>query len=156
MNIKQWLPWLLEDSGEHATDTVSPTAASRPRGAELDLSNAIEAHQEWKHRLEAAIRSRSVLSLDARQVARDDQCELGRWIHGPAATEFSRERQFVDLRNKHAAFHRCAARSVSLSQAGQHELALEEIAETSEFATLSWEVIGDLASMFSRLEGARA
>lgn len=155
MRITQWLSRLVDD--QPPTGHPRPGAAVQlPQMLEVNIRTAIETHQAWKRRLEASIRSRSAVDEDPRLVARDDACPLGRWIHGPGSEQFRGEPHFVDLKQRHAAFHACAARIVLLARSGAHEQALQEMSATSEFASLSWELIGDLASMFGRLEGARA
>jgi hypothetical protein len=155
MRITQWLSRLLDDEPP-ASRPRAPAAVQLPQVLEVNVRNAIEMHQAWKRRLEASIRARAPVDDDPRLVARDDACPLGRWIHGAGAQQFGDEPHFIDLKARHAAFHVCAARILQLARAGEHERALQELASDSEFASLSWEVIGDLASMFGRLEGTRA
>ena len=138
--------------GEPKIMTIANDGAL-PQVFEVSVRNAIEAHQAWKRRLESSIRAGTPVDHDPRLVARDDACPLGRWIHGAGVRQFGAEPRFVDLRAQHAAFHACAAHVVQLAHCGEHEGALRELAANSQFAGLSWEVIGDLASMFGRLEG---
>jgi methyl-accepting chemotaxis protein len=146
MDIKGWLARLLENRDE--VHSVPPEILE---ASGLNFGTAIEAHQEWKVRLRAVIESKSQEKLDPNVVCRDDQCELGRWIHGEGGRQFDDEPQFADLRRKHAYFHACAGRVLLLAQSGHKDRAIAEISPGGDFAQASWEVIGDLASMFTRL-----
>jgi hypothetical protein len=155
MGITGWLARMLRD--DSASPTTASGAASLPAQAQqeaaggLNFRSAIEAHQKWKLRLQAVIESSSREKLDPSVIGRDDQCELGKWIHGAGGRQFGAELQFADLSRKHAYFHVCAGRVLSLAQNGQKKRALTEISATGEFGRVSREVIGDLASMFVRL-----
>jgi len=83
----------------------------------MDLGNAIEAHRQWKVRLRMFINGTSSEQLDPAVIARDNQCELGKWIHGPATAYASRP-CYVALKGAHAEFHANAARVVTKAAAG--------------------------------------
>jgi hypothetical protein len=155
VGMKQWLARILGGRPAPSRPAAAP-ALQVQQVLEINVRNAIEAHQAWKRRLEAAIRSGSAFESDPRLVGRDDVCPLGRWIHGAGGRQFGAEPKFLDLKAKHAAFHQCAGRALSLARAGDDGEALQEMSSSSDFANLSWEVVGDLASIFSRHEGAHA
>jgi methyl-accepting chemotaxis protein len=152
MDIKGWLARLLEEHDDGAGSV--PAVPYEASG--LNFGTAIEAHRQWKMRLQAVIESRSREKLDPMVVCRDDRCDLGDWIHGEGGRQFGAEPQFADLRRKHAYFHVCAGRILSLAQSGQTDLAMAEMSPGGEFARASWEVVGDLASMFTRLKEVKA
>jgi hypothetical protein len=131
-------------------------AALSEEQQELDFRASIEAHQDWKLRLQAAVEGRCDDALDPHLVGRDDQCPLGRWIAEKGMRHFGGQRKFEDLRAKHAYFHVCAGRILSLAQAGRKDAALVELGPTGEFARLSRDVTSDLAALFLRLKGASA
>lgn len=137
------------------TTTTGPDPASRD-AAGLDFREAVEAHQDWKLRLQAVIEGRSVETLDPQVVGRDDRCLLGCWILGEGTRRFGGQRKFADLRAKHAYFHVCAGRILALAQSGQKEAAVTELGPTGEFARLSRDVTSDLAALFLRLKGGEA
>lgn len=156
MRIKDWLARLLERAEPAAPPAAAPSAVQLQQVLEINVRNAIEAHQAWKRRLEAAIRTGAPFEGDPRLVGRDDVCPLGRWIHGAGGQQFGSDAKFLDLKAKHAAFHQCAGRALSLARGGGAADALQEMGCNSEFANLSWEVVGDLASIFTREQGAHA
>lgn len=156
MSMKERLVRLLERKAPAAPPAAAPTAVQLQQALEVNVRNAIEAHQAWKRRLETAIRTGAPFEGDPRLVGRDDVCPLGRWIHGAGGRQFGDDAKFLDLKAKHAAFHQCAGRALSLARAGGDDEALREMGSSSEFANLSWEVVGDLASIFTRQEGVHA
>jgi hypothetical protein len=60
------------------------------------------AHSRWKARLKAAIENKE--QIDTRLAGQDDQCELGKWIHGEGKRH-ANLRESGDLKTKHAKFH---------------------------------------------------
>ena len=66
-------------------DELALTEASRPV-TDFDFDKAIEAHRQWKVRLRKAISGRDTLDSDT--ICRDDQCPLGKWIHGPGGAQW--------------------------------------------------------------------
>lgn len=84
---------------------------------EIDLPQAVQAHINWKLRLQNYLEGRSEEKLDAMVICRDDQCELGQWIHGPGMGHFHDLEPFQQLRADHAQFHYVAANVVQNVQA---------------------------------------
>jgi methyl-accepting chemotaxis protein len=74
----------------------------------MDIDQAIAAHAQWKVRLRAAIASGE--SVDARSIAADDCCALGKWLHGDARKLLGARPAYQDCVERHAAFHREAGR----------------------------------------------
>lgn len=157
MAIGGWLGRLLSNEGAEVDTKISGSQMVEPQeeaAAGLNFRTAIEAHQRWKMRLQAVIEMKSSETLDPKVVCRDDQCDLGKWIHGEAGRRFSDDPQFVELRSKHAYFHVCAGRILTLAQAGQKERAMAEMSSMGEFSRVSRSVVGELASLFMRLNRA--
>ncbi|HLC15323.1 MAG TPA: CZB domain-containing protein [Thermodesulfovibrionia bacterium] len=154
MGMKGWLMRLLSGGAsddatqESTTETVVDSLEEEAAG--LNFKTAIEVHQKWKMRLRAVIDLNSQEALVPEVVSLDDQCALGKWIHGRGGLQFGRDTQFVELRQKHAYFHVCAGRVLKLAQGGQKAKATAELT-TGDFARVSQEVIFDLAQMYTRL-----
>ena len=72
---------------------------------EIDLSDAVQAHINWKLRLQNYLNGKSDETLDPMVICRDDQCVLGKWIHGPALRHFEGDATFHQLCADHAEFH---------------------------------------------------
>ncbi|MDE2372492.1 MAG: cache domain-containing protein [Burkholderiales bacterium] len=118
-----------EGDAPHAADAVE---------SEIDLEQAIEAHRQWKVKLRHAIAEHE--QLDAEKICRDDQCPLGKWLHGSGRGRWGTQPRFVELVDKHAAFHRAAGHVAEVINAGQYEQAERLIASGSEFGQASVEV----------------
>jgi hypothetical protein len=117
---------------------------------EINLMEAIKAHIDWKIRLQKCLEGTSEEELDAAVVCRDDQCQLGKWIHGPAQHHFGGGDAYHSLREDHAHFHLVAGKIVTHVQSGEHEVAggLME----NEYRQASLKVVLALAELNSELE----
>jgi len=105
---------------------------------DFDFDKAIEAHRQWKVKLRKAIGERA--KLDADTLCRDDQCPLGKWIHGPGGARWESRPTFAKLLERHAEFHRTAGGVARSINAGQYSDAERLIGSGSQFARLSTEV----------------
>ena len=82
----------------------------------MDFDAAINVHLEWKLRLTEYLRAPD-RSLSEAEVARDDLCELGRWLHDdPPVDDTTR----LALLDRHAVFHRAVAAVVARAHDGDH------------------------------------
>ena len=111
----------------------------------LDVLGAVSAHQAWSGRLRNVLDGRSQEILDPAVVCKDDQCVLGKWIHGPGQKCCAHLSDFPVLRSKHGDFHRLAA-DVLKAHAGGHRDRANALLE-SDFKTVSHEVVGILTRM---------
>ena len=118
-------------------DAAAPAAAA-VSVADFDFDKAIEAHRQWKVKLRKAIADRE--HLDADSLCRDDQCPLGRWIHGPGGAQWGQRPTFVRLLQKHAEFHQAAGKVARSINAGQMSEAERLVGSGSQFAQVSTEV----------------
>jgi len=118
---------------------LSVAQASTPDGlADFDFDKAIEAHRQWKVTLRKAISGHQ--KLDADTLCRDDQCPLGRWIHGPGGQLWGSKPRFVELTQRHADFHKAAGEVAHKINAAQFTDAERLIGSGSRFAQASTEV----------------
>lgn len=83
---------------------------------EINIMDAIHAHIKWKVRLQDYLNGMSSETLDPMVICRDDQCTLGKWIHGPALKHFHDHQSFHSLRADHAQFHFIAGNVVKKVQ----------------------------------------
>ncbi len=112
---------------------------------EIDLSQAVQAHINWKLRLQNYLGGKSDERLDPMVVCRDDQCELGKWIHGPGMAHFHDLEPFHQLRADHAQFHFIAANVVQKVLASDHAAA-QNILE-SDYPRISHKVVMALTEL---------
>lgn len=117
--------------------------------AEVDISECIEAHMKWKGRLQSYLDGTSKESLDPMIICRDDQCVLGKWIHGPAIKHFHDDEGFHKLRSDHANFHFVAGSVVKKVQ--ENDRAGSEALMRSDYARASRDVIQDLTELNKHL-----
>jgi len=106
---------------------------------EIDLAEAVEAHISWKLRLQRYLDGSSSETLDPMVICRDDQCKLGKWIHGPAIQHFHEHPAFHELRADHAQFHYVAANVVTHVQA-KNRAAADDIFN-NEYQHISHKVV---------------
>lgn len=104
----------------------------------MNFQFAIDSHARWKQRLQVLVDGGDE-GLDAALVERDDQCELGQWIHGAGAS-FAGSDGFLRLCSVHARFHRCAAAVVRAALAGRSGEAEDLLQEGGAFALASREI----------------
>lgn len=113
--------------------------------SEINISDAVTAHMKWKGRLQSYLDGTSEEKLDPMVVCRDDQCTLGKWIHGSAINHFGGDESFQKLRSDHANFHFVAGTVVKKVQ--ENDKTGADKLMKHEYATASREVIFDLTEL---------
>ncbi|MCV5245159.1 CZB domain-containing protein, partial [Escherichia coli] len=89
-------------------------------------AGVINAHLQWRKRLEDCIEGTSQEKLDGGVIMLDDQCVLGKWIYGKAArSTLSLHPEFGELREAHRLFHLYASRVVQTFRVRGKEAARE-------------------------------
>lgn len=111
----------------------------------MDFDGAVRAHSNWKMKLSGYIRNPDH-SLKAVEVARDDTCELGCWIHGEGGA-FASAPEFAALKAAHSRFHKAAAEIVRRADAGEAVSADVALSATSPYAKASMEVVQAVMAM---------
>jgi len=157
MGFKTWLLGLLDGKNAQKKHTDTIASGSLPyvsdpleeEAAGLNFRTAIESHQKWKTRLQAVIdaNSQELLSVDV--ISRDDQCALGKWIHGLGGALFSSDELFRKLQEDHALFHACAGRVLHAAQAGDRANSTTEL-KSGDYARVSQELLLDLAQLYAK------
>jgi len=69
----------------------------------MDLNEAIQKHAQWKFRFHKAILNNE--TMDANTISKDNQCELGKWLHGEAKALYGQRKPYAQCVTGHAAFH---------------------------------------------------
>lgn len=114
--------------------------------AGLDTMGAIEAHIRWKVRLEAYLSGNGSEKLDPAQVEKDNQCVLGKWIHGAGGEQYHGSPMVTELTETHAAFHRCVAEIVRKADRGEIIEATDSL-HNGEYSKLSYRIKTQLARL---------
>lgn len=69
----------------------------------MDLEAAIQRHAEWKMKFRSAMTQHQ--TLDPVIIAKDNYCELGKWLHGKGKTKFGNLSSHAGCVSSHATFH---------------------------------------------------
>ena len=118
--------------------------------SEVNITECIDAHMKWKGRLNSYLDGTSKEQLDSMVICRDDQCVLGKWIHGPALNYFQNDEDFHKLRADHANFHFVAGSVVKKAQENDREGSNALL--KNEYARASRDVIQDLTELNKHLQ----
>jgi len=102
------------------------------------IEKGIAAHAAWKARLRAAVSS-GKFEVPSATVARDNQCEFGKWLYGLSGNETETE-HFSAVKKLHARFHEEAAKVVTLATSGQTAKAEEAIGVQGDYTKASAEL----------------
>lgn len=101
----------------------------------MDLNQAIEKHADWKLRFRNAIAKHE--TMDAAMIAKDNCCELGKWLHGEAKQKFSMLPSYTQCVAKHAAFHTEAGKIAQMINSGKYTDAEKMLAAGTSYAQAS-------------------
>lgn len=82
------------------------------KGNIMDLDSAIQKHGEWKTKFRSAISRQE--TVDADTVAKDNCCDLGKWLYGEAKTKYSNLSSYKDCVARHTSFHSEAGKVATL------------------------------------------
>lgn len=118
----------------------------------MNLDDAINAHTDWKIRLRHAISERETLDVDF--VARDDACDYGQWLRGPARQHFGTLPAYADCVQSHARFHARAAEVAEVINAGDHERAERLLGAGSAYALASRATVLAIEALKRQIAGA--
>ncbi len=138
MGLMDWFKNLAAGKTEDAPPPApvvvadAPTTAPPPEDEEgtlagLNFKTAIDAHMKWKVRLEKCLQSDNEEGLKVDTISRDDQCVLGKWIHGVGGERFGNLREFQEMKMEHSRFHLCAGDVLTCCLAGDKEGASQKL-----------------------------
>lgn len=77
--------------------------------ADFNLTEAFEAHNKWKSKLERELLGKSILPIDATLIAEDSACKLGQWLQGSGQELYAHLPEFEIIKKIHSDYHMCAA-----------------------------------------------
>jgi len=121
------------------------TAPQRLDVSGLDVDKVISAHAQWKTKFRAAISRQE--TMDAATIARDDCCELGKWLHGSMKVRMGRHPRFMELLSEHKKFHKEAGRVAIAINEKEFSHATQMIEHGSAFAEASTLVTNALSAI---------
>lgn len=110
----------------------------------MDIDQAVAAHMDWKVKLRRAIQEHQTVDPS---VGRDDQCPLGKWLHGESKATLGRLASHQTCVGKHAAFHRAVAAVAQKINAGAYADAQRMLEAGTPYADASTAVVGALIAL---------
>ncbi|MEW6558578.1 MAG: CZB domain-containing protein [Pseudomonadota bacterium] len=113
----------------------------------LYLGQAVQGHLAWKKRLKGIVLEGRQDDADISQVASDDLCALGQWLHGHARQRYGRLPQYARLRKIHAEFHLTAGQVLLNSRNNQRDEAEKML--RGAFSALSDQVQLELVRFYA-------
>lgn len=110
---------------------------------EEQIAAAIDAHGQWKARLAAAIESRAS-EFAVEDVAKDDRCDFGAWLHAEGKHGFQSGASYEHARDLHANFHTEAAAVLALALRGKTKAAGGALGPGTPFSHASAALVATL------------
>lgn len=104
----------------------------------MDLNQAIQKHAEWKFKFREALHNHT--TMDAATIGKDNNCELGKWLHGEAKALHGAKPAYTRCLAAHAAFHAEAGKVAAQVSAGKAEKVEQMLAADAPFADASKKV----------------
>ncbi|MDX2056336.1 MAG: CZB domain-containing protein [Gemmatimonadales bacterium] len=114
----------------------------------LDFDAMIAAHRAWKDRIRASILAGT--AIDPASIARDDQCDLGRWILARQAV-LGANPEFQFLRDQHTRFHRVASETVKTAAGLPQERALALLEVGTPYNTASAACVSAIVALRTKV-----
>jgi len=117
----------------------------------VDLNAAIQKHAEWKFKFHNAILSGE--PMDASAIAKDNNCKMGKWLHGEARTLYGQKGAYARCLANHAAFHGEAAKVAAAINAKKKDVAEKMLANGSAFSEASKKVAVSIIELKNEIGG---
>lgn len=110
------------------------------------IDAAIAAHGQWLVRLRTAIES-GASDFKPDIVAKDNQCEFGKWLYSDFPKEFKNSNTYDEIRGLHASFHKAASQILSMATSGKKAEAVRLMDHHGDFMRLSGTLVIKLRAM---------
>ena len=115
----------------------------------MNFDKALQAHASWKMKLSGYI-MKPDQSLKVEEIAPDNLCELGIWIH-ENTDKYKSLPEYVELKTCHAKFHKCAADVVQRADNGEDLSGELTLGGKSDYATLSSDIVRVIMALRSKI-----
>jgi methyl-accepting chemotaxis protein len=112
----------------------------------MNFDEARQKHAEWRVKFRSAITKKE--TLDPAAIAKDDRCDLGKWLHGEAKARYSALPAYSECVQRHAHFHVEASKVAEQINAAKYEEAQALLAMGSAFSKAS----ASIGTALDRLE----
>ena len=117
----------------------------------MNFDEARDRHGQWRFKFRGAIAQKE--TMDAAVIAKDDRCDLGKWLHGEAKDKYSRLSSYSDCVGKHAHFHIAASDVANKINARQFEEARALLDMGSDFSLASAAIVSALNALEQEASG---
>ena len=111
----------------------------------MTLDQAVEKHAEWKVKLRSAITRQQ--TLDTPTIAKDNCCQLGKWLYGEGRAKFGNRTEFGSLMSLHKTFHAEAAGISELINDKKYAEASRAIGDKTAYDKASRSVINAINAL---------
>jgi len=115
----------------------------------MNFDEAINSHSKWKTKL-ASYLAKPDQSIQPSTVEPDNQCDLGKWLHGEGL-KHSKLPEYTSLLSDHARFHKAAAEVVRKADSGLKVTDEIALGSNSKFGSASMAVVKSLMAMKSKV-----
>ncbi|MEJ8840341.1 CZB domain-containing protein [Ramlibacter sp. AN1133] len=105
----------------------------------MDLDHAVDKHAEWKVKFRAAIARHE--TMDAGTIAKDNCCDLGKWLYGEGKSRWSALPAYRSCVAKHTEFHLAAARVAQAINAKKYAEAEKMLEGNAPYSAVSRDVV---------------
>lgn len=114
----------------------------------MNLVGALQKHMDWKIEFRDTICNQG--EMDAVTIAKDNCCELGKWLHGEGKIECSGFPGYAIALTKHAEFH-IEAGKIALAINKKNYIEAERMLDSDSVFTSVSKEVGE-AIMFLKIE----
>ena len=101
----------------------------------MNFDEARQKHADWRVKFRNAITKKE--TLDPAAIAKDDRCDLGKWLHGEAKKKYSALPAYAECVKHHAHFHVEASKVAERINAAKYDEAQALLAMGSGFSRAS-------------------
>ncbi len=108
----------------------------------MNFDEAREQHAQWRFKFRGAIRQNE--TMDVAAIAKDDQCDLGKWLYGEAKGKYSRLSSYTDCVKTHAHFHVAASNVAKVINEEKYKEAWALLGMGSEFSLATAAIVSAL------------
>jgi hypothetical protein len=106
----------------------------------INFDQAIVSHSRWKTRLSDVANGASEEKLDPAIIAKDDLCDLGKWIAEAGSSSLKNLPELAELKAKHAEFHRITGDIAQKCVSGCPSEAISLLGITTQYTRTSGEL----------------
>lgn len=115
----------------------------------MDFSQAIQHHMAWVK--EMLVNIQSPATLNPEDIARDDLCEIGKWIY-EIDPQYHDLPEYRELRDIHKELHRSTAEAVVMAKAGNIDEAKQYLSVEGELIDTSKRLLECCSSLIAKMD----